>query len=110
MRNISRKEALAISQGILEKAEAERKPSDDWNYRVIKEYYPQSGITNYQIYEVYYSPTGVIKDWSKPLPISPAGETLGELREDLRYFMKALDRPVLVEKEINGKEALMEVK
>ncbi|MBC2717223.1 MAG: hypothetical protein HF978_18105 [Desulfobacteraceae bacterium] len=34
-------------------------------------------------------------------------ETLSELREDIRFFIKAFQKPVLIEKLKNGKETLV---
>ncbi len=80
-----------------------------WNYRVIKEYDPLYKTTVYQVHEVYYSPDGNPEYWSDSI-LSPNGETLEKLNKDLLLFRQALERPVLMEKEINGKLILVEAK
>lgn len=77
-----------------------------WNYRVLRKQYVESGITQYSIHEVYYDEDGEIKGWTAD-PVEPHGETLVELKEDLTCFIKALEKPVLVENEVDGKEKLM---
>lgn len=59
-----------------------------WNYRVLN----QGGYLT--IHEVHYNADG------KPYacterPAFPSGETLEELRDDIRRYSTALDRPVL---------------
>jgi hypothetical protein len=69
-----------------------------WNYRVIKE---RDGT--YAIHEVYYSSEkpddSEIKHMSAD-PAIPFGDTLEELKEDIKHYVAALDRPVLNECEI----------
>jgi hypothetical protein len=63
-----------------------------WNYRVVRRQ-DESGIW-YGIHEVYYSddgrPTACTED-----AVKPGGDTLEELRNDIRYFKEALEKPVL---------------
>lgn len=78
-----------------------------WNYRVVRKVYPP-GIDGERehvlgIHEVYYDDDG------KPEMVTENrmdahGETLDELRTDLRWMMEALDKPVLEYDEIGGKE------
>jgi hypothetical protein len=64
-----------------------------WNYRVIE----NEGM--FHIYEVYWNDKGEITAISED-PIAPAGETLEELREDLKYYQQAIKRPILKKEEI----------
>jgi hypothetical protein len=63
-----------------------------WDYRVIKQEHPTG--TTYAIYEVYYDDEGNILYISKD-PENPQGETLTELKNDLKYMRQALKRPIL---------------
>lgn len=63
-----------------------------WNYRVIKQERPE-GMT-YAIYEVYYDEQDNIQFLSKD-PVSPHGETITELTNDLKYMRQALKMPIL---------------
>jgi hypothetical protein len=64
-----------------------------WNYRVIE----SKGI--FHIHEVYYNKKNEITVISEN-PIAPLGETLEELKGDLKYYQQALKRPVLKKEEI----------
>ena len=67
-----------------------------WNYRIIRkesEHEIMGKWVRFGIHEVYYSD-------GKPSMCSvdamePHGETLDELKEDLKHFLAALDKPVL---------------
>jgi hypothetical protein len=59
-----------------------------WNYRVIE----NEGM--FHIHEVYYNDKGEITAISED-PIAPAGETLEELKGDLKYYQQAGKRPIL---------------
>lgn len=78
-----------------------------WNYRVIKKQSSKPDTTTYQVYEVYYDKQGKIESWTKTA-VNPFGETPGELREDIRFFIKAFQKPILEEKEKNGKSVLIQ--
>jgi hypothetical protein len=67
-----------------------------WNYRVIRKSDKQSSEYTYQIHEVYYADSGDIEGWTEA-PVLPLGETVAELREDIRFFMKAFQNPILEE-------------
>jgi len=71
-----------------------------WNYRLLEKEY--EGEPYYVVVEVYYDDEGGIQGWTDKA--YPLGSTLDELKEDLRYFNKALDKPVLIEKELPGYE------
>jgi hypothetical protein len=78
------------------------RPSTYWNYRVIE------SEDVFRIHEVYYNSKGEITGFSEN-PITPLGDTLEELKGDLKYYLQALDRPVLkieeiVFAEMNGPE------
>jgi hypothetical protein len=64
-----------------------------WNYRVIE------NESMFHIHEVYYNDKGEIIAISED-PIAPAGETLEELKGDLKYYQQAVKRPILKKEEI----------
>jgi len=78
-----------------------------WNYRIIKTV--KEGQPFYGIHVVYYSSDGKIEGWTEE-PVLPYGEDVDELREDVFYFLKAFQLPVLELREKDGKEELVEVK
>ncbi len=89
-----------------------------WDYRVVRRRggdealreergVPPASWTepeySYAIHEVYYGKDG------RPLavtkrPVWPVGDTLEELAEDVRFYMKALMKPVLDYEDIVGVE------
>jgi hypothetical protein len=77
-----------------------------WNYRVIREYHKESDSNTYQIYEVYYDDENKIEGWTQS-PVGPTGESLAELRNDIQYFIKAFQKPVLTAVMKDGKEELV---
>jgi len=64
-----------------------------WNYRVIE----SKGV--FHIHEVYYNGKGEITAMSED-PIAPAGETIEELKNALKYYQQAVKRPILKREEI----------
>jgi hypothetical protein len=64
-----------------------------WNYRVIARRTPQNEWT-FGVHEVYYADDGTIDAWSEE-PITPFGETLGELRDDIIYQQAAFTKVAL---------------
>ncbi|MBM4055325.1 MAG: hypothetical protein FJ264_11805 [Planctomycetes bacterium] len=78
-----------------------------WNYRVIRKLIKETNECIYEIHEVYYDKNGQIEGWTKE-SVKPSGITLAELREDIRYFLRAFREPALEEKIENGKEVLVE--
>ena len=66
-----------------------------WNYRVFK-FADRCAEEAFEIREVYYddqgNPTGYTEGESAPL-----GMTIDELRSDLGYMLRALDKPILTE-------------
>jgi len=77
-----------------------------WNYRVIRKYHEKSDSSTYQIHEVHYDDENMIEGWTQS-PVEPMGESLPELRNDIQYFLKAFQKPVLTEIIKNEKEVLV---
>ena len=77
-----------------------------WNHRVIHKHHKPTDEHVYQVHEVYYDEDGNIDNWTKS-PVVPMGETPHELREEIRYFMKAFQKTVLIEATQNGKDVLI---
>lgn len=77
-----------------------------WNYRVIEKYHKETDTSTYHIHEVYYTDDGTIESWTESA-VEPMGETVDELREDIRFFIKAFQKPVLKEETENGKPVLV---
>lgn len=71
-----------------------------WNYRVVQWKTPQ-GKPYFSIHEVYYDDEGRPISCSVE-PDHPMGNTLDELREDLEWYRKAIDAPVLTEDDFTG--------
>ena len=67
-----------------------------WNYRIIKKDHPDSSGASYYVHEVYYDEKRNIETWTAN-PVKPYGDDLAELREDIRYHLKAFHHPVLKE-------------
>ena len=59
-----------------------------WDYRVIE----HDGM--FTIHEVRYNDRGDITFISED-PLGPSGDTMEELKDDMQYFLQALDSPVL---------------
>ncbi len=67
-----------------------------WNHRVMHKL-ESDGSHSYTIHEVYYDVDGAVTGWTEN-GIAPYGETLEELRSDLKRMVKALSKPVLEDK------------
>jgi len=65
----------------------------NWDYRVIN----HDGM--FTIHEVSYNDRGDITSVSQD-PMGPSGDTLEELKDDMEYFLQALEMPVLKKEEI----------
>ena len=78
-----------------------------WNHRVIHKYHEETDSHTYHIHEVYYDNDGSIEGWTESA-MEPFGETPFELREDIRHFIKAFQKPILIAKIKNGKEILVQ--
>ena len=63
-----------------------------WNYRVVRQ--KNKLGTYYGIHEVYYNKKGKVSAMTQDL-ITPCGDTLEELKEDLQYMLEACNKPVL---------------
>jgi hypothetical protein len=64
-----------------------------WDYRIIED----NGM--FTIHEVHYNDRDEIISVSEE-PMGPSGETLEDLKDDLQYFLDALNSPVLRKDEI----------
>ena len=69
-----------------------------WNYRVIRKHHTETDSVTYHVHEVYYRDDGSTQSWTQEA-VEPMGETAEELREDIRYFLRAFRCPILEEKE-----------
>lgn len=78
-----------------------------WNYRVIRKNHRKTDSCSYHIHEVYYDDENNIESWTRS-PVEPMGETLAELRGDIHFFLKAFQKPVLIETNRDGKDTLTE--
>ncbi len=76
-----------------------------WNHRIIKKKNNQT--TTYEIHEVYYDDSGAVEGWTKDA-VSPFGESLDELKADLKYFLHSFKSPILELVLKDGKEILTE--
>ena len=65
-----------------------------WNYRAVKDSHGWISIR-----EVYYGDEGEIVAWTES-PISPGGETIGELIADYDRMEEVFSKPVLDEREL----------
>jgi len=68
-----------------------------WNYRVMK--VEEYGAIRYEVREVYYNRYGDVRAYAEE-PGRPAADSLQELREVLECMIKSLDKPVLVDGEV----------
>jgi len=66
-----------------------------WDYRIVKDINDPIHGVEYGIHEVYYDEHGEPEAMSTER-IPPAGETPGELRDDLIRMLMALLRPVFI--------------
>lgn len=78
-----------------------------WDHRVIRNIF-DTGEVSYQIYEVYYDENGGYEYWTKEA-VRPFGETLEELRNDIKSFFHASTMPLLEFKKVEGKVILVAV-
>ncbi len=78
-----------------------------WDYRVLRKTDPNADTVSYEVHEVYYHEDGSIDRWTAG-SVRPYGETVEELREDLRHFLHAFRRPVLEEQQVDGRAVLVE--
>lgn len=66
-----------------------------WNYRIIK---TQSAayLDNFAVHEVYYDDDG-LPEMRTEDSVGPSGETMEELRADIRMMMQAFLKPILTD-------------
>ena len=77
-----------------------------WNYRVIRKHHTESDSVTYHVHEVYYRDDGKIDVWTQE-PVAHMGETVAELREDIRYFLRAFRSPILEEQDTDEGSTLI---
>lgn len=61
-----------------------------WNYRIMT----LDGGKTFEIHEVYYTSGGKPSSYTQN-PISPVGDSITELMDDLTYMMEAFKKPIL---------------
>lgn len=71
-----------------------------WNYRVVESKTDKE--TYYSIRGVYYNDKGEADGWGRK-PQYPIGETLEDLKKEVKHFQEALSKPILNEKELEKK-------
>lgn len=70
-----------------------------WNHRVVKKFCPEMGKHFFEIHEAHYNDDGALCAYTQE-GVAPYGETVDELRKVLRWMLKSLDKPVLVDGEV----------
>jgi hypothetical protein len=63
-----------------------------WNYRIIR-FVDSYKRESYRIHEVYYQGDKI--STVSEVPITPSGEDVSELKEDIRRMQEAFDKPIL---------------
>lgn len=58
------------------------------------------------LFGLLFNDENMIEGWTQS-PVEPMGESLAELRNDIQYFLKAFQKPVLTETMKNDKEVLV---
>ena len=66
-----------------------------WDYRVVHRYYPLWDEHTYGIFECYYDADGNPEMLTEDC-VGAFGNTLEELRSDLKNYVTAIDKPVLL--------------
>lgn len=80
-----------------------------WNYRVLVTSYEGFDGDEYRVIEVYYdSPTGNITGWVED--ITPYGETLEELSNNIKMILEATTLPTLTVAELREQCASYSIK
>jgi hypothetical protein len=69
-----------------------------WNHRVMKSKDGEDDF--YQIHEVFYDEDDVVKGYTK-LGATAAGNTLEELRSELKRMLASLDKEILQYEEVD---------
>jgi hypothetical protein len=65
-----------------------------WNYRLLK----KKGIEYYGVIEVYYDEANNIKSYTDFIPV--CGDSLEEVKADLERFRQALEKPIVLEEDL----------
>lgn len=68
-----------------------------WNYRIMT----LDGGKTFEIHEVYYSRDGIPNSYTENA-ISPVGDSITELMDDLTYMMEAFKKPILTPEDFPG--------
>lgn len=68
-----------------------------WNHRVVQS--KTGDYISFGIHEVFYNDDGSIHAYTEE-PISVCNESLKELRETLERMLRCLDKPVLIDGEV----------
>lgn len=79
--------------------DTERNTKMTWNHRVMRKITPDTGEPIYQIHEVFYSSeeganSGRVTGWTEN-GIAPLGETMKQLKKELKRMLDSFDKPVL---------------
>lgn len=70
-----------------------------WNHRIVKKYFHETDETYFTIHEAHYNDNGDLYGYTES-GVDPCGESLEALRETLHMMLRALDKPVLVDGEV----------
>mgnify|MGYP007032851860 CR=1 FL=1 len=89
--------------------ESESQDMSYWNTRVIRKCDETSDTTTFEIYEVHYDDNHQITAWTESA-VAPCGETLAELKEDIKHFIEAVQKPILELEHHTDGERLVEVR
>ncbi|MCF7826332.1 MAG: hypothetical protein K9N29_06750 [Candidatus Marinimicrobia bacterium] len=80
-----------------------------WNTRVVRKYDKTSDKSTFEIHEVHYDDNHQITAWTESA-VGPFGETLAELKEDIKHFIEAVQKPILELEHHADRERLVEVR
>jgi hypothetical protein len=69
-------------------------PMRTWDYRLVK----KKGLEYYGVIEVYYDLDGEVRSYSDFIPV--CGASLEEVKADLERFKQALEKPILLEEDL----------
>jgi tetrahydromethanopterin S-methyltransferase subunit H len=69
-----------------------------WNHRIVKKVYP-GGIVTYGIHETHYNDAGEISGYTTE-PVTVLCESLDALRKYVQWMLEGLDKPVLIDGEV----------
>jgi len=89
-------------------SESESQNMSYWNTRVVRKCDKTSETTTFEIHEVHYDDNHQITAWTESA-VGPFGETLAELKEDIKHFIEAIQKPILELEHHSDGERLVEV-